>query len=65
MVIWRTFFWPISHQQTMTTGTFGIGQQDPTTGEASRVDRIALTLFGLLAAYSVVYLIVLAHKFQV
>ncbi len=32
---------------------------------ASRKDRIALTLFGLLAAYSVVYLFVLAAHFQV
>lgn len=65
MVIPRTFFWPTSHQQTMTTGTLSIGQQDTATGEAARADRIALTLFGLLAAYSVVYLIVLADKFQV
>ena len=49
----------------MTTGTLSIGQQDTATGEAARADRIALTLFGLLAAYSVVYLIVLADKFQV
>jgi hypothetical protein len=49
----------------MASGTLDIEQQDSGTSEASRVDRITLTLFGLLAAYSVVYLFVLALRFQV
>ncbi len=51
----------------MATGTFGFDQQELTGGTkaASRKDRIALTLFGLLAAYSVFYLLLLAYKFQV
>jgi len=51
----------------MANGTFGVDHQDSSerNSEASRVDRIALTLFGLLATYSVVYLFVLAVRFQV
>lgn len=51
----------------MATGTFSVQHQDNTrpTSAAHRADRIALTLFGLLAAYSVVYLFVLATHFQV
>ncbi len=51
----------------MATGTVGFERQELTEGTkaASRKDRIALTLFGLLAAYSVVYLLLLATKFQV
>ena len=50
----------------MATGTLGIEPQDTAaeTDMDSRKDRIALRLFGLLAAYSVVYLLVLACKFQ-
>ncbi len=51
----------------MATGTFGIGRQDTATatGNAARETRIALGVFGLFALYSVVYLFVLATKFQV
>lgn len=47
----------------MTSGT--LPQLQPTSALAARKDRIALLLFCFLAAYSVVYLFVLAHKFQV
>lgn len=51
----------------MAHEAFGIGKphSSPGTGSASVKDRIALTLFGLRAAYCVVYPFVLAARSQV
>jgi hypothetical protein len=51
----------------MAPGSFSAGNQENSRPavDAARADRIALTFVTLLAAYSVVYLFVLAAHFQV